>query len=253
MPNIQRYISNELTHFVGHGEIPEKQFSLLVYILRSGWLTHLPHKPEISGNLEIKTTAKISENEMYLPQVVCFCDIPNEDLHIHTTKYSQFGFSLSRDFVAQKGGAPVFYVPLNTSVQWPRHFSHNEPPRALSNDGIDDLYEEVHLGALFDRMVPEYLRFILQSIATQLDPIERFRLLEIMQFLSYRFLSYVKSFDNKLPDNDPKNFYMEREWRVVGNIQFSLEDVKRICIPQAFGKRLRDDIPDFYGQVTFID
>ena len=234
MPKIQRYISNELTHFVGRGKVPDEQYSLLVQILRSGWLTHPPHNPNISGNLSINTTERLSANKMYSPQVVCFCDIPIEDLHIHTSKYSCFGFSLSKEFVAQQGGAPVFYVPLNTNIRWSRN-------------------EEVFLGELFDRNIPKFHELIFQIIKTQRAPHDLQQHLDLLQFLEFRLMSFVKFFDNNLPDDDPNNFYMEREWRVVGNIHFSLEDVMRICIPQDYKKRFGTDFPDFSGQVTFID
>src|SRR6185503_6683688 len=141
MPKVQRYVSTELTHFVGRGKAPEDQYALLVHILRGGWLTHPPHNPNISGNVYLNPRASISNNEMYSPQIVCFCDIPVEDLEIHTDKYSSFGLSLSKDLVARQGGAPVLYLPLNAHVQ------------ATNLAAISD---EIPLGQLFDHMVPEY-------------------------------------------------------------------------------------------------
>ena len=96
---MQRYISNELTHFIGRGKPINSQYNLLIKILREGWLTHPPHNPNIRGNLTVKPSAKISKNEMYSPQIVCFCDIPIEDLSIHIKKYSRFGISFSKDFI----------------------------------------------------------------------------------------------------------------------------------------------------------
>jgi hypothetical protein len=91
MPQLQRYISKELTHFVGQKLPEEVQYLKLVEILKSRWLTHPPHSPNISGNLQVNTKARISANEMYVPQVICFCDIPVDDLSIHINKYSRFG------------------------------------------------------------------------------------------------------------------------------------------------------------------
>lgn len=73
------------------------------------------------------------------------------------------------------------------------------------------------------------------------------------QFLSYEIFSYIKFFDEAKTDQDPTNFYMEREWRVLGKVQFSLEDVSRVILPEKFAKRFRSDVPDYYRQVTFID
>lgn len=36
MPKVQRYVSTELTHFVGRGKAQEDQYALLVHILQVG-------------------------------------------------------------------------------------------------------------------------------------------------------------------------------------------------------------------------
>ena len=148
MPNDQRYISNELAHFVGRGKAPDDQYSLLVNILRSGSLTHPPHIPGESGNLKVNLSEKLSTNSMYNPGVVCFCDIPVDDLQIHTSKYSRFGFSLSKEFVARQGGAPVFYLPLYTYVQGWRHFSGDQPNVRLSKGEEGQINETIPLARL---------------------------------------------------------------------------------------------------------
>ena len=69
---MQRYVSNELSHFVGRGlEKQADQYEILVKILKTGLLTHPPHNPNISGNLSV-TDGIFSDNDMYSPQVVCF-------------------------------------------------------------------------------------------------------------------------------------------------------------------------------------
>jgi hypothetical protein len=64
---------------------------------------------------------------------------------------------------------------------------------------------------------------------------------------------YLKSFDIDKADGDEDNFYMEREWRSLEPIRFSLDDILRIIIPSSFAIRLRRDVPDYYGQVSFAD
>lgn len=61
----------------------------------------------------------------------------------------------------------------------------------------------------------------------------------------------IKAFKGNSADEDPENYYMEREWRRYGDLDFSLEDVCRMYLPQRFAKRLRADLPDYYGQMTF--
>lgn len=259
-PKIQRYVSEELAHFVGRGKDMEEQYTLLVRILRSGWLTHPPHNPNISGNLQVNTAAKLSKNEMYLPQIVCFCDIPVDDLHIHTSKYSRFGLCLHKDFVTRKGGAPVFYLPRETRVLVLRDLNDDGfefSPRAFQRDGR---YQEISLGDRFDHMILEFhnLMNIFQDLIMSTKkvrgvPAEFNRLGRLLGFINFKIFSYIKFFDHKLHDNDPDNFYMEREWRVVGNVNFSVDDVQRIFIPKNYAKRLRQDIPEYFGQVTFVE
>ena len=118
---MQRYVSSELSHFVGRSfKTKEEKYGLLKNILDSGWLTHPPHTPNISGNLIVDSKAKLSENEMFNPQVVCFCDIPVADLEIHCRKYSRFGLTFDKDKLIGKGASPVHYIPESAQVEVPR-------------------------------------------------------------------------------------------------------------------------------------
>ena len=53
--------------------------------------------------------------------------------------------------------------------------------------------------------------------------------------------------------DDDANYYMEREWRVGGNISFQLGDVARVFFPSSYAVRFRADLPTYIGQITFID
>jgi hypothetical protein len=113
----QKYVSNELTHFVGQGLSYEEQFQKLSTILSSGELKsrirqqNVPPHASVPPYAIFNPFAKFSENEMYFLDMVCFCDIPYEDLGIHINKYSSFGLSFSKDFIVSKGGVPVLYFP----------------------------------------------------------------------------------------------------------------------------------------------
>ena len=253
----QRYVSNELSHFVGKGQAEDDQYRLLVTILNSGWLTHPPHRPNISGSLSVNPSARISTNEMYSGQVVCFCDIPVQDIHLHASKYSPFGMALSKAFVVGKGGAPVFYLPRGAPMRARKKL--DELTVTLESGGSTD--EDVSLGELFDRILPD-LHELMEKLRKYMKEAhkpragthpDRNKLFDLRMFLDFRVFNYVKFFDETLADDDPQNFYMEREWRVMGNVQFALGEVARVFIPRAYGERLRRDVPGFYGQVTFVD
>ena len=78
------------------------------------------------------------------------------------------------------------------------------------------------------------------------------KLMAIQRFLASHVFAYMVSFDETNRDDYPHNYYMEREWRVLGNVQFSLEDVFIVILLEEFLRRFRADVPDYYRQVTFI-
>ena len=46
-------------------------------------------------------------------------------------------------------------------------------------------------------------------------------------------------------------YYMERVWRTLTNVQFTIGDVRRIILPEQYGRQLRADLPEYWGQVNF--
>lgn len=258
----QRYVSDELTHFVGRGEPEEEQYRLLVEILRTGWLSHPPHDPDVFGHISIDRDARLSENEMYAPQAVCFGDIPVGDLDVHVRKYSRFGLGFLKEFLVTKGVNPVFYIARDSLVPVPLDGERDEhgAPRIA----------RIPRGEYFDRMVQEYhaLRDLAPRLraeqeapsaagaasALALDCVTALeaRLERLEAFLDYGFFSYLKFFDARVPDHHPENYYLEREWRVVGNVDFQLSDVRRVILPEAYAVRFRRDVPEYCGQITFL-
>jgi hypothetical protein len=66
---------------------------------------------------------------------------------------------------------------------------------------------------------------------------KRYMLLDT--FLRQLFFSFLKFFDIGLPEDDPENFYMEREWRIVGELTFTPSDVARVILPRAYEEQFR--------------
>jgi hypothetical protein len=245
---VQRYISNELTHFVGRRLDADNQYTVLIEILRSGLLSHDPHDRTVIGNLEIRDDAKLSNNTMYAPQAVCFCDIPFEHLAIHMSKYSQFGISFHKDFIAQSGGSPVFYVARKARVKTARSHPPELIPKwraAHTTDEVESFLGTQTKDVYFDWIILEYRKLREQS--KTIPDIDR----EMFRFFDFHVFSQMVFFDHQLPDHHSENFYFEREWRIIGNLTFSINDVIRIILPERFSRRLREDCPDYYGQVSF--
>lgn len=254
----QRYVSSELTHFVGRGLDEEQQYQLLLKILNEGWITHPPHDPNISGNLSVNTSSQMSSNEMYSPQIVCF-DIPIADLGIHVAKYSPLALSFSKDFIVQQGGCPVFYLPKQASVHVQKELSPEEEMRLLQEGGADALDENIGKGQYFDRMTDEY-RALMQMFRSMIMqnkqslgvPEEHRRLMKLESFINFHIFSYIKFFDHSCEDDQDDNYYLEREWRVIGNVKFDLNDIETVFMPKRYSQRFRADCPSYESQIIFI-
>lgn len=254
---MQRYVSNELTHFVGRS-LPdnEARYQILIKILTTGQLLHPPFNLNLQ-EFSAGGSGKFSEHDVYTEQVLCFCDIPIGDLSIHMEKYSRFGLSFPKPYLVAKGANPVFYI-AKTSMITPAFGAEAFAVRT-------DMHRHFHLGRseYFDRLMTER-----QSIYRQLEPMvynERFKPIDhAVAEMSARFFHFIealdvsvfcffKFFDETLPAEDEGNFYMEREWRLMDHLTFTLPDVERVILPRAYAGRLRGDVPDYFGQITFAE
>ena len=245
MSPLQNYISNELTHVVGRGlkdqaDYETKQYELLTTILRTGVLKPGPDFPDqLVAQATINHFGKLTNGDAYDPAYVCFCDIPVKDLHLHINKYSPFGLSFLKSFLIPKGANPVFYVAQGSGV--PKPVFANEPPGGSPRkenefDGAWEAYKNL-LDQLWDTRIDKQLVGLLDRLSI---------------FLDFNVFTYVKVFDDSLPEQDAGNYYMEREWRTLGRIKFHLQDVHRVLLPHSFVDRFKADFPDFPGSVTTI-
>ncbi len=297
MARMQRYVSDELTHFVGRQSTStdDEKYGLLLKILRLGWLTHFPHdESDTTKRLNVEFANKFSQNTLINTGVICFCDIPLEDLDIHIGKYSKFGMALSKNLMITKGANPVFYIASNSQIRLGVPLiEHSGDPRVEVDASNPPSKKEVTRAEYFDESIIEVLQYLalfdilLQKGKFDLEPrlisalreyirdtpltaieeqafsaalgilVKRegiplnTRMYGIREFLGLHLLSFIKFFDASKTEDDPDNYYMEREWRVLGNVQFRIEDVRRIIIPEVYAIRLRTDLPDYYGQITF--
>ncbi len=261
--SVQRYVSKELTHFVGRGLMEEEQYSVLVNcILKDGWLRHNPN--DSPGPVEILESGGVSlsiapndpdipPGELYRPQVVCFCDIPVTDLEIHMRKYSRFGLSFLKPFLVEKGANPVFYIARNSKALKMFMGLEDEPipERVFPREQLFT-HNVGEYNNLFWRLLLGDPPLHNNGLLVQF-PEEHQKLSTFQSFLNVYVFSFLKYFDDTTTDEDPENFYMEREWRVLGDINFELEDVYRVILPRSYARRLREDLPDYTGQITFVE
>lgn len=256
----QRYVSQKLTHFVGRSlGCDDQRYELLAKVLCEKWLTHPPHDRSKPGSFSIQGTGNFSRGEMYHPGVVCFCDIPLADLAIHMRKYSRFGLSFRRSFLVERGATPVFYIGADSPAQIMLHSvlpsDLGLPARGPRAECLDTLLGQLHKlhctllqRAVANRRETDPERRIPQDVERDIRT-----LFDLHTELSYQVLSFGKAFHAQKPLDDGENYYMEREWRILGNLQFTIGDVHRVWLPQAYSRDLRRDVPEYYGQVTFTD
>lgn len=231
----QRYVSDELTHFVGRTlGSDDLRYELLVKILTSGWLI-APGTEDKDGPREDLTrhsyhwSAKLSDSEgLFRASAACFCDIPVADFGLHVKKYSRFAVAFKKTFLIAKGAAPVFYVPKGVRL-------HGRS-RAEMLDELKDELRRVH------PPVPQRAEFTFR-------PPNRSKM---ETFAEDIVLAFIKPFDEMKAEDDPDNYYMEREWRTLTSIKFRLADVRRVVIPEAYATRFRENVPMYMGQVTFL-
>jgi hypothetical protein len=227
--------------------------------------------------------ARLSEGDMYSARVVCFCDIPLADIPIHMAKYSQFGISFSKRFLTANGASPVFYVAKDATPIDPDSPTAGVVGYYLGKARLGDVVVDEWLNAMephrkgraelfeekvntfrqvFDLIEKHLLEFPLEN-----DPFksEREHMFDwkdtdtpmlfkrLRRFIQNEVFSFIKVFDSSLSDDHPDNYYMEREWRVRGPVRFDLANVWRIIIPERYRDRLRQDLPEYTGQVTFAE
>jgi hypothetical protein len=187
----------------------------------------------------MRPSASISDNDMYEPGMICFCDIPVADLHIHMSKYGSCGLAFRKTDLVARGANPVLYMAREAMVRRTFINDRGDIPRG---EYFDLILQDFH--ALLAQIMPQ-----LGGSAADYAMLER--VTRVRNMLEEHVFGFLKFFSSALPEDDPANYYMEREWRVLGNIRFLLGEVTRVIIPEAFATRLRIDVPEYDGQVTF--
>jgi hypothetical protein len=232
----QRYVSRELSHFVGRSLLgnAEGQYQLLATILRAGELIAANR----GSGWNFRTEMFSEGEERYRQAVICFCDIPEPDLGIHIKKYGPFGIAFTRPFLTQRGARPVYYVSTTTSG------SGVPMPGGSVKEQFNTLVKclarvEVAMQqqTLIDPNHPRYGDLVLT----------------LNSLLEQECLMFIKGFDPDDDDDSEHNFYMEREWRIAHHrMPFNLDDVHRVFMPAEFAARFRSEFPAYHNQLSFV-
>ena len=281
----QNYVSDELTHFVGRSQPhDEARYALLLKILAEGKLLDISHvgkrhtiltaigEEQNSGfsktvtfssypSVLHDTDASLADNRLLQFELVCFCDIPLSDVGIHCAKYSYFGLAFRKEFLVSQGAGPVMYVP-RAGQMTVRIFGHEKGtddevfteeksiPREYLYDGLMGRHNQLGLARY------EHLQRLAADATNRGDrdgtaaAFQQLQTMLLYQTAIEAFMfGFLKYFDPSLPEDHIDNYYMEREWRVAGQVAFSESDVARVIVPQDYAERARADLPHLASPV----
>jgi len=240
---INQYTSSELFHLVGrsHPDDHEANYQILLKVLDSYCVSHPPHVPGVSPHrITTNWDKSIFTGELIVADVTCFCDIPYDTLGIHMRKYGMFGISFDRDFLIKYGARPVIYMPMRPSDPLWWGSIHCE---TLIRD-----IEQIWRGYRKQVIDPMGLTAKTRSLCE--EPTSPQNAVSAMdEVITQYFLAFLKPFNSELPDDDPDNYYMEREWRRFGNSPFQPNDVRHVLVAPAFVARLKNERPLYSDKI----
>lgn len=264
------YTSNHLCHFVGRSLTnDEARFELLMKIVESGKLiANLddPDKPQLflSGKHSCETIGEIFEKT----DCVCFCDIPDRSLSLHTSKYSKFGIGFNKTLLASKGAHPVLYIPVNHEIKEKSQTTTPKKPAVYfltvlkENIGLISFLSLINQVNPFEKQVkaaikllpPEILKVFDQNVLKRMKNGQSHQMMCAQTTALTGLMSYIKLFDESLDINDEKNYYMEREWRILNNVEFSIEDVLKVYLPnKEYTSKFKEKFPNYNGEFYYLN
>lgn len=236
------YTSNYFYHFVGRSEpgAHEENFSRLCKILSEKEVRHRPFTPGGStASLTVPKQVDIFSEELLLPTVTCFSDIPSSSLQIHVRKYGLFGLSISRAHLIEWRARPVLY--------WP-YFKNKD---SFENDALKDIWSTYQY---FRELVvnPRKHQFSNTRTLGARPELESDAIYAFDCSVQKELLAYIKPFDASKSPHELESFYMEREWRRFGYLSFSGNDVGEVVVAVGFKERIQELFPEYESKVREI-
>jgi len=236
------YTSEILYHFVGREEPinHEQNYCTLLKVLSSGRISYRPYE-NLDGWGEVAVrfdwSKSLFNQDLIVPTVTCFADIPFEALGIHTKKYGQFGIGFEKQYVLFYGARPVMYIPYSPSDRF-----HPSPYGRHLVEDVEQTFRsfvEAQEKICAGRSIPEtrYLGAPAQSAEHAVS--------QMHSMFGKDFLAFVKAFDCTLPDDHLENYYMEREWRKYQYLRFGPDQVRKVVVAPGFGARAKNDFPGY--------
>lgn len=266
-----KYISDNLSHFVGRSlKSDDERYELLIKIITEERLLANINKPDNPGVSSRNDYSCEKVGEVYERiDCVCFCDIPDEALEIHIKKYGYFGVGFNRSFVSSHGAHPVMYIPQNHNIKeilktdTIKHPNKYFSEIARVNHNLLAFLMFLNMGIPFSNLlqllqnnplIVRNLSLIDEKTLTEISEGRAHQLLFAQLASMNKLLAFVKIFDDSLDECESENYYMEREWRLIGNLNFVTSDIKKVYLPSdEYRKRFVNDVPNFKGDFFIFD
>jgi hypothetical protein len=250
IPSGAPYVSDLLFHFVGRqtpgdSEAADlRQLDVFRKILTTRGLSGDASAPSFRDRVRGPVSyawnpaATFSEAPLISPTCVCFCDIPFGSLRLHMGKYGRFGLAFSKPFLLAQGASPVFYVAVDSTgtggMSRRKVFDENMKRYVSLVEQID------FLRGLDEDQLPQHWRDFLHESANFVD------------FFNWNVGSFLKPFVGSLEDSDSQNYYLEREWRVLGHVYFELSDIQKAIVPSGHEKTVADEFPELAAKLEVV-
>lgn len=236
------YVSREFFHFMGRKTLHDKEatYQTLLTILEQGCISHPPHDNSWGTvGYQIDRNKSLLSEELIVPMITCYCDIPLMSLGVHMGKYGRFALSFCRDFVIAYGARPVIYIPHNPADWLHAHGGKHVlgEIEAKYRGLCRHVYPKVNEDEVGSNQVAREPKNFSSAVA------------HLMSTLELHVLAFVKPFDSSLPEAHPENYYMEREWRKYGNLKFTPRDVVNVIVDERFLDRFIRDQPGYADKV----
>lgn len=138
---------------------------------------------------------------------LCFTEIKLSQVQTHASRYGKLGIGFNREFILQKGGRPVIYIPYNS----------NEESRILENNLLN---------------IKDSISVLSKKLADQDSGLK-----ELIDKMS-NSLKWVKAYIKRMGERKAPYIYLEEmEWRIVydesdkhfSKLQSDDNGVHRLC------------------------
>ena len=237
------YTSDELFHLVGR-RLPadhEANFNTLVTILKAGCISYPPDFPrKWELRLTYREDRSLLSEDLVIPTITCYCDIPANQLSLHAQKYGLFGVSFGRDFLIERGARPVIYVPI-----------FNRDFLSVSGRALLVHIEQVYRG--FRELVVDPIPSGDRSYKLGTKPESgETAIQEMDSIVMMNFPAFLKPFNAELSDDHIENYYLEREWRKFGCLEFTPKDVQHVLVARGYIQRLIEKFPAYAEKILIL-